>query len=363
MAGPDAVALRRDLLRWYRREARDLAWRRTTDPYAVWVSEIMLQQTRVDVATPYFLRWMQLFPTLGHLAKADPEKVLQAWSGLGYYSRARNLHAAARLVVHEGMPDTAAGLRELPGIGVYTAGAIASIAFGERVPAVDGNVMRVLARLHAWPGAANEPALKGKVDEAAARIVPKSAPGDWNQALMDLGATVCTPRNPRCDECPVAVHCAAKAQGLQASIPAAKRTSAVRVERRAYAVVERAGKLLLVRNPSKGLLAGLWSLPGGPAERPLPELVLEQSGVAVKVRPRPQSARHQFSHRTWEMAVHRADVVGTSPVQGKAETAWVRFDELDAQAIPSAMRAALDAVGVGAIGVPKPKRRQGSGQS
>lgn len=384
--GPDAAAVRRDLLRWYRREARDLPWRRSTDAYAVWVSEIMLQQTRVDVATPYFLRWMQRFPTVEALAEADVETVLQAWAGLGYYSRARNLHAAARQVVHSrsssgnsngngndkhGMPTTAQGLRELPGIGAYTAGAIASIAFGERVPAVDGNVVRVLARLHAWPGAANDPALKAKVDEAAAALVPKTAPGDWNQAVMDLGATVCTPRNPRCDGCPVAKHCLARERGIQAGIPAAKRAAAVRVERRAYAVVEREGRLLLVRNPAKGLLAGLWSLPGGPADRPLPDLVLEQAGVPIELRPGARTARHQFSHRTWEMTVHRADVGGPATREGVAESAWVPLSELEDQAIPSAMRAALGAVGgVGAVGTgaraiggPKPKRRQGSGPS
>lgn len=361
MAGPDAAALRRDLLRWYRREARDLPWRRRdADAYAVWVSEIMLQQTRVDVATPYFLRWMSRFPTVDDLAKSEVEAVLQAWSGLGYYSRARNLHQAARRVTRTGMPQDAAGLRGLPGVGAYTSGAIASIAFGERVPAVDGNVVRVLARLHAWPGAASDRALKSKVDEAARRLVPARAPGDWNQALMDLGATVCTPRNPRCATCPVAAHCQAKARGLQATIPAAKRASAVRVERRAYAVVERDGRVLLVRNPPRGLLAGLWSLPGGPMGRPLPETVLEQSGVTIRLRPHPAEARHQFSHRTWEMVVHRAEVdagSGEAASPGVAETAWIPLDDLPGQALPAAMHAALRAV---AIGVPKPKRRQGS---
>jgi A/G-specific adenine glycosylase len=207
----DDAALRRSLLAWYRREARDLPWRRTADPYAIWVSEIMLQQTRVDVAKPYFQRWMARFPTVHALAAAKEEAVLQAWSGLGYYRRARNLHAAARRIAADGMPSDAASLRELPGVGAYTAGAIASIAFGERVPAVDGNVVRVLARLHAWTGSASSPRLTKQVQAAAERLVPARGAGDWNQALMDLGATVCTPKAPRCDSCPVARLCKAKA--------------------------------------------------------------------------------------------------------------------------------------------------------
>ena len=362
-AAPDPAALRRWLLRWYRREARDLPWRRGKDPYAVWVSEVMLQQTRVDVATPYYLRWMERFPTVRALAEAEEEEVLQAWAGLGYYSRARNLHAAAKVVAAHGMPDTAAGLRELPGVGDYTAGAIASIAFGERVPAVDGNVVRVLARLHAWPGSASSPALKAKVGKAAAMLVPAGAAGDWNQALMDLGATVCTPRNPRCGSCPVAELCAARAQGLQGRIPAPKAAAAVAVERRAFAVVRRQGRVLLVRNPARGLLAGLWSLPGGEAERPLADLVLEQSGVAVRLQAGAAvaDARHQFSHRTWEMAVHLAEPVGGSALgAGTSETAWVHERDLPSQALPSAMRTALAVAGVGVEGR-KPKRRQGSG--
>ncbi|MFA5943411.1 MAG: A/G-specific adenine glycosylase [Candidatus Thermoplasmatota archaeon] len=357
MAGPDATALRRHLLRWYRQEARDLPWRRSKDPYSVWVSEIMLQQTRVDVATPYYLRWMARFPTVHALAAADLEQVLQLWSGLGYYSRARNLHSAANEVARQGMPTDAAGLHDLPGVGTYTAGAIASIAFGERVPAVDGNVVRVLARLHAWPGSASSPALKAKVAKAAAAFVPAASPGDWNQALMDLGATVCTPRNPRCGECPVAAHCQAQAKGLQDRIPAAKQAKAPRIERHAFAVVQSDGRVLLVRNPARGLLAGLWSLPGGTADRPLPELVLEQTGLVVRARGKAQPARHQFSHRTWEMAVQPARLVRTGG-GGTSEAAWVAIKDLDAQALPSAMRTALAVAGVG-----KPKRRQESSPS
>lgn len=365
---PKAAALRRDLLRWYAHEARDLPWRRTRDPYAVWVSEVMLQQTRVDVATPYYLRWMERFPTVQALAQAETEDVLRAWAGLGYYSRARNLHAAAKAAALGGMPGSAQGLLELPGVGRYTAGAIASIAFGERVPAVDGNVVRVLARLNAWPGSASSPALRANVEAAAEALVPARTPGDWNQALMDLGATVCTPRNPRCGDCPVARHCLAKAKGLQARIPAPKKAAAAPVEQRAYAVVQRDGDgcVLLVRNPARGLLAGMWSLPGGPATRPLDELVAEQSGVAVRLDGAEAAARHQFSHRTWEMAVRRAAVTHAAGASGNAETAWVAVEDLRGHALPAAMHAALAAVGVGLDAEAarrtgrKPKRLQGS---
>lgn len=344
----DEAALRRDLLGWYRREARDLPWRRTKDPYAVWVSEVMLQQTRVDVATPYFLRWMERFPTVRALAAADLEDVLRLWAGLGYYSRARNLHAAAKAAAADaaGLPIDAAGWRDLPGVGDYTAGAVASIALGERVPAVDGNVIRVLARLHAWPGSASSPKLKAKVGAAAARLVPSGEPGDWNQALMDLGATVCTPRSPRCGACPVAAHCEARRKGAQDRIPAAKKAAAAKVERRAFAVVESGGRLLLVRNPARGLLAGLWSLPGGLASVPLEDAVREQTGVSVRLEAKAASARHQFSHRTWEMEVRRGRAVGSAGV-ARDGVAWVPVEELRGQALPSAMHAALAAAGVG----------------
>lgn len=352
----DEAALRRDLLRWYRREARDLPWRRTKDPYPVWVSEIMLQQTRVDVATPYFLRWMERFPTVEALAAAETEEVLRLWAGLGYYSRARNLHAAARLAAKLGLPHTAEGWRQLPGVGAYTAGAVASIAFGERVPAVDGNVIRVLARLHAWPGAASDPKLKAKVEDTAARLVPARAAGDWNQALMDLGATVCTPRNPRCRECPVAAHCEARMKGVQDGIPAPKKAAAAKVERRAFAVVESGGRLLLVRNPERGLLAGLWSLPGALANESLEDAVRRQTGVSVRLEGKAASARHQFSHRTWEMEVRRGDALEAAALRDGV--AWLPVAELGDAALPSAMRAALAAAGVAPKG--KAKTTQGS---
>src|SRR5579859_1044270 len=213
-------AFHRNLLRWYRRHHRKLPWRATPDPYRIWVSEIMLQQTRVETVRPYYARWLRAFPTVQALARAEEDRVLKLWEGLGYYSRARNLHRAAKLVVgrarppgapkpgtkrtaRPAVPTTAAKLLELPGIGRYTAGAIASIAFNERVPLVDGNVARVFARIFAIRANIKSPRTLQSLWDLAGNLLPDTNPGDFNQALMELGALVCTPTNPRCDTCPM----------------------------------------------------------------------------------------------------------------------------------------------------------------
>lgn len=346
----DVPAFRRRLLRWYRAAARDMPWRRTRDPYAIWVAEVMLQQTRVDVATPYYERWMERFPTVGALAAADLEDVLRAWSGLGYYSRARSLHEAATIVVaeHGGhVPASAEGLVALPGIGAYTAAAIASIAHGEPIAVVDGNVERVVARLALLRGDPKRAANARTIRSLAGSWLAPRAAGAWNQAMMELGATVCTPRSPRCDVCPVAVLCAAKAAGMQAQVPANRKAAPPRVERPRFAVVQQAGRVLLVRNPGKGLLAGMWSLPGGSGARPLATLVREQSGVTIRVQGRAARARHQFSHRTWDMTVRCAHVTGGVAARGPhREVRWVLAAALAGEALPAAMRTALAAVGI-----------------
>ncbi|HEX7118882.1 MAG TPA: A/G-specific adenine glycosylase [Longimicrobiales bacterium] len=260
---PDPDDIRRRLLDFYDARARDLPWRRDADPYRVWVSEIMLQQTRVETAVPYYERWLERFPTVDALAEAPIDDVLHAWAGLGYYSRARNLHRAAQVVRerHRGtLPDDPDALRDLPGIGDYTAGAIASIAFGRPEPAVDGNVRRVLSRLYDLPdpGAA-------ELRARAAALVDADRPGDFNQALMELGATVCTPRTPACDGCPLASHCRARAAGTQLERPRPKRAKPVpECDVGTAIVVAPGGALLLVRRPDDGLLGGLWEFPGEP---------------------------------------------------------------------------------------------------
>ena len=257
---PGVADFRRALLAHFHETRRALPWRIGRTPYGVMVSEFMLQQTRVDTVVPYYERWMRRFPDWGALARADLDDVILEWKGLGYYSRARNLHRAARLVRerHGGrLPDDPEALRALPGVGEYTAGAVASIAFGRAVPAVDGNVRRVLARLLdiERPGAA-------RLRREAARLLDPERPGDFNEAMMELGATVCTPRGPLCAECPVARWCRARAAGTVGERPARRRRARVRREEYAVAVlVDEAGRTLLARRPPEGLLAGMWEFP------------------------------------------------------------------------------------------------------
>jgi A/G-specific adenine glycosylase len=245
-----SIAARRRLLAWYRKNRRDLPWRRTKDPYAIWVSEIMLQQTRVKAAIPYYERFLARFPDVHALARARIDDVLAVWSGLGYYGRARHLHEAAHRVAKDGFPRTEAQWRELPGIGPYAAAAISSIAFSERAAAVDGNVVRVLSRFHAT---------HGPVRELADAWLPPRAPGDHNQAVMELGATLCTPRAPLCPRCPLSSACKGRADPSR--YPKPRRRAPITEERLSVALVVRDGKVQLRRRPATGLLAGMWELP------------------------------------------------------------------------------------------------------
>ena len=258
---PDHFAsIRRELLRWYDHNRRDLPWRRTTDPYAIWISEIMLQQTQVTTVVPYYERFLKRFPTIAALARAPLRGVLTVWSGLGYYQRAENLKKCARrlLVDHRGqLPADYDKLMSLPGIGRYTAGALMSIAFGQPYCALDGNARRVLERIF---NCANQTEL----DATARRLVPQTRPGHFNQAIMDLGATLCIPKNPRCRECPVAVHCSA----VKSHAPklAGLKMRAIKDVTWPLAIVRHGGKLLLRRRSATGMLAGLWEFPGGAVE-------------------------------------------------------------------------------------------------
>ena len=241
------------LLKWYQRARRDLPWRRTSDPYAVWVSEIMLQQTRVAAVVPYYERFLTRFPDPGTLARAREETVLAHWAGLGYYRRARMLHAAAKQVARQGMPRDATGLRALPGIGAYTSHAIASICFGEPTAVVDGNVERVVMRLLA------RAMTKGEVQRAVDGWIPAATPGDFNQAVMELGATVCTPRSPRCDECPLRVGCAGSAAPERYPPPRAR--PKIRQEQRSVKLARSGDRVFLRRIGVDAHVGGMWDLP------------------------------------------------------------------------------------------------------
>jgi len=249
----------RRLLVWYRRNARTLPWRNHPDPYAVWVSEIMLQQTRVETVIPYFHRWIQRFPTIKSLAKASEQDVLNLWEGLGYYSRARNLHKAAKIVMEQyagQLPRDLDALRRLPGIGRYTVGAIASMAFGMDEPTLDANIRRVFARVFDISVPADSPSGEKALWKLAAEYLPKGKAGDSNQALMDLGATICLPKNPRCLICPLMELCEARIKGIQDQRPVLKRKKKAPHHILAAAVIIKNGRVLLAKRPSKGLLGG-----------------------------------------------------------------------------------------------------------
>jgi A/G-specific adenine glycosylase len=250
-------------LRWYAAHKRDLPWRRTRDPYRIWVSEIMLQQTRVEAVIPFYERFLKRFPDAAALARAPEAAVLAAWAGLGYYSRARNLHKAARLIVAQGgFPREHAAIRALPGVGDYTAAAISSIAFGLPHAVLDGNTIRVLARISNEPGDVSATATKRRLAVLAESLLDPRRPGDFNQALMELGATVCLPRSPRCPACPLARLCEARRRGVAEELPVKPRKAPpVRLERE-FLVIRRAGCILLWQRPS-----GFWELPE-PAQLP-----------------------------------------------------------------------------------------------
>ncbi|HET6361527.1 MAG TPA: A/G-specific adenine glycosylase, partial [Gemmatimonadota bacterium] len=298
---PHIDDLSRALLTWFDSALRDLPWRRDRDPYRVWISEIMLQQTRVETVIPRFERWLARFPTLESLAEAEIDEVLAEWEGLGYYSRARNLHAAARIVRERpggGLPDTVDELRELPGVGEYTAGAVASIAFDRPEPAIDVNARRVLARLF---DLADPPATE--LRKRALPLIPRGRPGDFNQALIELGATVCLARSPRCDECPLEGACLARRRETVAERPGGSRRPAVPSFGLGVAVVvSPTGRALMVRRSERGMLGGMWEFParvvergesaGAAAERAAAALL----DSAVRVRPLAE-VPHAYSHR------------------------------------------------------------------
>ena len=294
------------LLAWYAANARDLPWRRDADPYRVWISEIMLQQTRIEAARGYYERFLAALPTVEDLAAAPEEQVLKLWEGLGYYSRARNLHRAARLIVekHGGrLPADLAALRALPGVGDYTAGAIASIAFGLPEPAVDGNVLRVCARLTCCPHSIGEPRVKAACRQALREQYPPGRCGAFTSALMELGETVCLPGTPDCPVCPLAGMCAAHRTGREADWPVMPEKKPRRIQARTVFLLEHEGRVALAKRPDKGLLAGLWEFPNV-------EGALDEDAVLALARAwgcQPEAAvpcgdaRHIFTHLEWHM--------------------------------------------------------------
>ena len=329
MAGP--------LLDWYDTHKRTLPWRGTGDPYQVWVSEIMLQQTRVAAVLPYYRRWMEELPTVEALAAVDEERLMKLWQGLGYYSRARNMRKAALMIVDRyggQFPEEVKELLALPGIGDYTAGAIASIAFGKPVPAVDGNVLRVAARVAGIQEDIMDPAVRKKFRALIEGAMSQDRPGEYNQALMDLGATVCLPNGtPECGRCPLSGLCEAERLGLQDVLPVRAKKAGRRREDLTVYLLWRDGTVALRKRPEQGLLAGLWEFPHVPgaleedaAARPLEEWGLVPVEWRKKV-----TAKHIFTHVEWHMTGYLLSVKG----DGDGFT-WADRETLERLAVPSA---------------------------
>ncbi|MDC0714443.1 A/G-specific adenine glycosylase [Stigmatella sp. ncwal1] len=346
------AAIRAPLLAWYGREKRDLPWRRTSDPYAIWLSEVMLQQTQVSTVIPYWERFLARFPSVQALAAAPLDDVLAAWRGLGYYSRARNLHRAAQEVVaHFGgrFPSTAKALLTLPGFGRYTAGAVASIAFGEEAPLVDGNVARVLSRLFVVEGLPGDKAREARLWTLASALVKGERPGDFNQALMEHGATVCRPERPLCLLCPVRGACLAHQAGRVSELPPAKVRAPPKRLTLALAVWPHEGTLLFARRAEKGLFGGLWELPAVEVEPSTPDeeaalRLSEALEVPVTALDAIGTVKRQLTHRALTLYLLR--VTGPHrPSRAKAfhELRWCTPAQAAELGMSTAMQRALDA--------------------
>jgi A/G-specific adenine glycosylase len=334
------------LLRWYRRNRRDLPWRRTKDPYLIWVSEVMLQQTTVKTATPYYEAFVARYPRIHDLAGAREEDVLAAWSGLGYYHRARNLLRGARHLVEHGQgsfPRTLEAALAVPGVGLYTASAVLSIAFEAPLPVVDGNVRRVLARLMALEGPEwrNDSAFYNLAES----LLEKEAPGDWNQALMELGATICRAQKPACPVCPVREGCRARAEGRVSELPEGRARKATVEVTVAAALIERGGRLLLVRREEGKLLGRMWELPQTSLEsrglRDLRRELRDRHGLDVEAGPLRVRARHAITYRRIRLEGYAATLLGRAP-RDPDRYRWVTADEVRELPISSMTRKLID---------------------
>jgi A/G-specific adenine glycosylase len=331
--------LGRQLLAWYRRNQRSLLWRKTNDPYRIWISEIMLQQTQVDTVIPYYHRFLKTFPTVSSLARSPLQKVLKVWENLGYYSRARNMHAAARMIVEKfdgRIPDNWEEIKTLPGIGQYTAGAILSIAYGQAIPAVDGNVRRILCRLFAIRKPVDNTREQKQLQKLAASLIPAKHPGYFNQALMDLGATICKAKNPDCSRCPIACQCQARLHDLQNVLPITRKAPAIPHRQVAAAVIRNSkGMLLVVQRLASGLLASLWKLPGGfikadeDMKNSLRRGVKEELGISIRPGKYLASVNHTYTHFRITLQAYECHLLKGSPKPiGCQNWRWATFNDL-----------------------------------
>ncbi len=363
--------IHKELVDWYYKVKRDLPWRKTKDPYKIWISEVMLQQTQVETVKGYYKRFLDAFPTVFDLAKSDDELLMKMWEGLGYYSRARNLKRAAIIIAQDYngiMPTTLEKIKKLPGIGPYTAGAVLSIAYDKSVPAVDGNVIRVYSRLFQIEEAVDLTLTKKNIDEIALELVHDSDPSAYNQALMELGATICTPKNPKCLTCPVKSYCKAYQSDMQHELPK-KSPKKPKKEVNLYAaLIWKGDKILILKRPPEGLLPSLWSLPSveldsveleinntelhaiEKSKNSTPEelcklMITETTGLEVDYVQYLGQATHVFTHIKWSI-----QVIAFEWVSGKLpdypETLWVTKEALGSFALPTAYKKAFKAGGL-----------------
>ncbi|MFS1514392.1 A/G-specific adenine glycosylase [Chengkuizengella sp. SCS-71B] len=353
----------KELLNWFRENKRDLPWRKNKNPYYIWISEIMLQQTRVDTVIPYFENFIDKFPTIEALADAPEDDVLKAWEGLGYYSRARNLHSAVKEVkVSYGsvVPDNPKDISSLKGVGPYTAGAVLSIAYDKPEPAVDGNVMRVLSRYFLIQEDITKVSTRTSMENIIREVIPHDAASDFNQGLMELGALICSPKSPKCQTCPVMEHCEARLNGIVDSLPIKKKAKPPKVEQRLVALIEgtgvNEGKILIRQRSDKGLLAGMWELPHYITENNQTsnwmgsdelneDYVIDQyaleTGTELGKGQYLFNINHVFSHIYWDMKVFRFkedhSLIEKDLIQQKNEYryAWISLDEVDQYVFPN----------------------------
>jgi len=333
------------LLRWYDKHARSLPWRGIHNAYHTWVSETMLQQTRVETVLSYYDRFISRFPTVEALAAAPEDEVLKLWEGLGYYRRARNLHKGARQVAEEFggvMPCDVKALMKISGIGEYTAGAIASIAYDQPVPAVDGNVIRVVSRVRGIRENVGIPSVKRQITQAAAELVPQERPGDFNQAMMDLGATICVPGTPSCEKCPVAEMCDACREGDAEDIPELPRKNPPKVINYDLCLIFN-GDRVLMRQRTETMLQGLWIYPmieEHHTAKQLPALVKRRLGLPVADVQPAGEAKHVFTHQVWQMKIYTMQTTAEAPDGWR----FVTMEEMEALTIPTAVKKAKEIV-------------------